>query len=79
MNYHPVIIAGGGISGLYCAWRLALAGQKVVVLEASSDRWGGRIETEDLDGFIAEWGPMRFEPTLQPRFDKLCRDLGVKL
>lgn len=79
MNYHPVIIAGGGISGLYCAWRLALSGQKVVVLEASSDRWGGRIETEDLDGFIAEWGPMRFEPTLQPRFDKLCRDLGVKL
>ncbi|UUZ52731.1 FAD-dependent oxidoreductase [Massilia sp. H-1] len=40
---------------------------KVLILEASSDRWGGRIETEDMDGFIAEYGPMRFEPTLQPR------------
>ena len=79
MNFHPVVIAGGGIAGLYCAWRLAESGQQVVVLEGSADRWGGRIETEDLDGFTAEWGPMRFEPTLQPRFAGLCRDLGVKL
>lgn len=74
-----IVIAGGGISGLYCAKRLAEAGHKILILETSSDRWGGRIETEDMDGFIAEYGPMRFEPTLQPRFASLCAELGVGL
>ncbi|MFX8176195.1 FAD-dependent oxidoreductase, partial [Acinetobacter baumannii] len=57
---HDVVIAGGGVSGLYCALRLADAGRQVLVLEAAADRWGGRIETEDMDGFIGEYGPMRF-------------------
>jgi monoamine oxidase len=75
----PIIIAGGGISGMYCAMQLADAGHSILLLEASADRWGGRIETEEMDGFIAEYGPMRFEPTLQPRFAQLCKDLGVNL
>ncbi|WP_073212254.1 FAD-dependent oxidoreductase [Massilia sp. CF038] len=79
MQEAPIVIAGGGVSGLFCATRLAEAGHKVLILEASSDRWGGRIETEDMDGFIAEYGPMRFEPTLQPRFAALCAELGVGL
>jgi len=79
VNTADIVIAGGGIAGLHCARRLADAGQRILVLEASSDRWGGRIETEDLAGFIAEMGPMRFEPTLQPRFAGLCADLGVEL
>jgi monoamine oxidase len=79
MNPHDIVIAGGGIAGLYCARQLADAGHRILILETSSDRWGGRIETEDLDGFIAEMGPMRFEPTLQPRFAKLCGELGVAL
>jgi len=79
MTSHDVVIAGGGVSGLYCALRLADAGRQVLVLEAAADRWGGRIETEDMDGFIAEYGPMRFEPTLQPRFAALCAELGVGL
>lgn len=79
MSEQHIVIAGGGVSGLYCAIRLAEAGHQVLILEASSDRWGGRIETEDMDGFIAEYGPMRFEPTLQPRFAQLCAELGVGL
>jgi monoamine oxidase len=79
MENSPIIIAGGGISGLYCAMQLAEAGHQVLLLEGSADRWGGRIETEEMDGFIAEFGPMRFEPTLQPRFAGLCADLGVEL
>ena len=79
MNSHDIVIAGGGIAGLYCARQLADAGHRILILETSSDRWGGRIETEDLDGFIAEMGPMRFEPTLQPRFARLCAELGVEL
>ena len=79
MTTEPIIIAGGGVSGLYCAMQLADAGHKVLILEGSADRWGGRIETEEMDGFIAEYGPMRFEPTLQPRFAQLCASLGVGL
>src|SRR6476619_6588082 len=79
MTEHDLVIAGGGIAGLYCARRLADAGHRVLILETASDRWGGRIETEELDGFIAEMGPMRFEPTLQPRFAGLCQEMGVDL
>ena len=79
MNNSDIVIAGGGIAGLYCARQLAEAGHQILVIETSSDRWGGRIETEEMDGFIAEYGPMRFEPTLQPRFAKLCAELGVGL
>ncbi len=79
MTTYDIVIAGGGVSGLYCALRLADAGHRILVLEAAADRWGGRIETEDMDGFIAEYGPMRFEPTLQPRFAALCAELGVGL
>jgi len=79
MTTTPIIIAGGGISGLYCALQLADSGHQVLILEGSADRWGGRIETEEMDGFIAEYGPMRFEPTLQPRFAQLCASLGVDL
>lgn len=79
MTPYDIVIAGGGVSGLFCALRLADAGHRTLVLEASADRWGGRIETEDMDGFIAEYGPMRFEPTLQPRFAALCAELGVGL
>jgi monoamine oxidase len=67
------------VSGLYSAWKLGLAGKKVVLLEASGDRFGGRMETVDMDGFLAEFGPMRFEPSLQPRFAKMVADLGIKL
>lgn len=79
MTTYDIVIAGGGVSGLYCALRLADAGHRILVLEAAADRWGGRIETEDMDGFIAEYGPMRFEPTLQPRFAALCAELSVGL
>jgi monoamine oxidase len=45
-----VIVAGGGLSGLFAAMELAAAGLKVLVLEAS-DRIGGRLLTlDDLPG-----------------------------
>jgi monoamine oxidase len=74
----PIVIAGGGISGLYCAYQLGKLGHRVMVLERSHQCWGGRIETVKMDGFTAEYGPMRFERKLQLRFAHLIRELGIK-
>lgn len=44
----PIVIVGGGLSGLACARSLALAGLRSIVLEAS-DGLGGRVRTDLLD------------------------------
>ncbi len=74
-----ILIAGGGFSGLYSAIKLSEEGHEVTLIEASPDRWGGRMETSVMDGFILEWGPMRFETQLQPKFGQLIKDLGIEL
>lgn len=50
-----VIIIGGGIAGLSCARRLSNAGKSFVIVEAS-DRVGGRIATDQVDGFKLDRG-----------------------
>lgn len=74
-----ILIAGGGVSGLYSALRLSEKGHQVTLIEASKDRWGGRMETTVMEGFITEWGPMRFETELQPKFGQLIKDLNIEL
>ena len=49
------IVIGAGISGLAAATTLKNSGFNVTVLEAS-DRYGGRIETVDFDGYMADFG-----------------------
>jgi monoamine oxidase len=54
----PIVIVGGGLAGLSCAYRLKLAGHRAIVHEAS-DRLGGRVWTARgvfADGQIAERG-----------------------
>lgn len=74
-----IFIAGGGFSGLYSALQLSEKGHNVTLIEASADRWGGRMETSIMNGFVTEWGPMRFETQLQPKFGKLIADLEIEL
>ncbi|MCH7910843.1 MAG: protoporphyrinogen oxidase [Candidatus Hydrogenedentes bacterium] len=54
-------VIGGGISGLCLAHRLVHAHSQddVVVLEAS-DYAGGHIRTEEVDGYLLDWGPNGF-------------------
>jgi len=60
-----LVVVGGGISGLAGARaaleaaRRAGVGLDVVVLE-STERLGGKLWTEDVDGVRVEWGPDSF-------------------
>lgn len=56
---YPVLVIGGGISGLACSYRLQQAGISVRLLEDSS-RAGGVIATKQEDGFLFELGPQSF-------------------
>lgn len=51
----PVVVVGAGLAGLVAAWRLTQAHVPVRVLEAS-DRPGGRMATDVIDGFRVDRG-----------------------
>jgi protoporphyrinogen/coproporphyrinogen III oxidase len=66
------LVIGGGISGLVCAHALKKAGVDVLLVEAS-DRAGGAIRTERIDGYLLELGPQSFSGTapMMQLFDEL--------
>ena len=71
-----VAIVGGGIAGLATAFELQQRGISAAVLEAS-DRPGGVIATERIDGWVIDGGP---DAVLvqKPGAMALCRDLGLE-
>ena len=52
---HDVIVVGAGMAGLACARRLAAAGWAPLVLERSHTI-GGRVRTDEVDGFLLDHG-----------------------
>ncbi|MFK8111974.1 MAG: NAD(P)/FAD-dependent oxidoreductase [Rubripirellula sp.] len=50
-----VVVVGAGLSGLACSVLLAEAGKTVAVLDAS-DRVGGRVRTDVVDGYSLDRG-----------------------
>ena len=50
-----IIIVGAGLSGLACAIALHQAGKRPLLLEAS-DGPGGRVRTDEVDGFLLDRG-----------------------
>jgi monoamine oxidase len=76
-------IVGGGVSGVYSAWRLAEAAsrKKIVVFEASN-HIGGRllsVQPPDIDDMVAELGGMRILPAVQPLISDLIAELNQQL
>ncbi len=55
MEQVDVVIVGAGLAGLACARTVADAGVSVAVLEAS-DGVGGRVRTDEVDGFLLDRG-----------------------
>lgn len=80
MTVRRIAILGGGIAGLSAAWSLEKArraGQDVdYALYEASDRLGGVIRSETLEGCIVEGGPDSFL-TEKPAAAALCRELGI--
>ncbi|KAF5837987.1 hypothetical protein DUNSADRAFT_3580, partial [Dunaliella salina] len=50
-----VVVVGAGVAGLACSIRLAKAGVKPLLLEAG-DGVGGRVRTDEVDGFLLDRG-----------------------
>ena len=50
-----VVVVGAGLAGLTCAIYLQCRGASVTVLE-SSDRVGGRVKTDSVNGFLFDHG-----------------------
>ena len=68
---HDVVIVGAGLAGLACARTLQASGVDVLVLE-SSDGVGGRVRTDEVDGFHLDRGfqiLLTAYPELQRWFD----------
>ena len=55
MSQFDAIVIGAGLSGLVAARELEAQGLSVLVLEAS-DRPGGRVKTDLIDGFQIDHG-----------------------
>jgi monoamine oxidase len=78
-----VAIVGGGVSGVYSAWRLLTDGkQKSVTVFEASDRIGGRllsVPAPKIPNMVAELGGMRILPAVQPRITNLIQVLNGHL
>lgn len=72
-----VVIVGAGLSGLAIAFRLKQArpDAELVLLESAA-RCGGKIGTEQREGFRVEMGPNGFLDS-KPGTRQLCYDLGL--
>lgn len=55
MKEDKIYIIGAGLSGLVAALELEKAGFSPIILEAS-DRVGGRMKTDEVDGFLLDHG-----------------------
>jgi protoporphyrinogen/coproporphyrinogen III oxidase len=81
-NEKRILVLGGGITGLSTAYYLQKQIKEqhlpysVTVLE-QSDRWGGKINTERVDGFVIEKGPDSFLGRKQAIID-LSLELGLE-
>jgi len=77
-----LVVIGGGISGLATAFRaqqrLAANGAAAEIrLLEGEERVGGKIRSEQAQGFVVEWGPNGFLDS-KPETLRLCRDLGLQ-
>ena len=69
----PIVIIGAGISGLQAARLLEIQGANYFLLE-KSNKIGGRVQSETVDGFVLDHG---FQ-VLQTAYPEVQRSLDLK-
>lgn len=74
---YDAIIVGAGLAGLACARTLHQRGLRIVVLEASP-RIGGRLRTEEVNGFSLDYG-FQVLLTSYPTAEKLLDFQALRL
>jgi oxygen-dependent protoporphyrinogen oxidase len=74
-NSAPVVVIGGGISGLACGARLKQRGVPFLLLE-KSDQFGGVIHTIEENGYLFEFGPQGV--LLTPELRELSELAGLE-
>jgi len=70
-----VVVVGGGVAGLVCAWQLRRQGHEVEVLERASSA-GGRMRCEQRDGFRLDRGA-QFVASGYANLHAVARALGL--
>lgn len=71
----PVVVIGGGISGLACAHALRKRNIPFLLIE-QSPRFGGLVGTAEDSGYLVETGPQSF--TLTAALYQLIEESGLK-
>lgn len=77
MSERPVIVVGAGLAGLSCGVHLHRAGRAVLLLEAG-DAVGGRVRTDEVEGFRLDRGFQVFQ-TAYPEAKRLLDYGRLKL
>jgi hypothetical protein len=81
-NYYDIIIVGGGISGLYSAYKILKYAPKTrfLILEGFHKKWfGGRIGTDKFHGEDVVRGAGVGRKNKDHLLIELCNDLGIHL
>ncbi len=77
MEKKRIIVIGGGAAGLSAAYTLKKHGIKPILFEAS-DRVGGRLGGDRVDGFCIDEGADFFCSSYDVAF-RMCEELGLRL
>jgi protoporphyrinogen/coproporphyrinogen III oxidase len=70
-----IVVVGGGIAGLACAWRLSRAGHAVEVIEREAVP-GGRMRSERHGAFVVDRGA-QFIASAYRNLQRIAREVGV--
>jgi len=73
---YDIVIVGGGISGLFLAYKLADTGLNILILEKEKE-FGGRVHTIYKNGYQYESGAARFNDK-HNKLLTLIHELGLK-